>query len=245
MSEQSEAASAADAADAATPVSPAAVRHSRPHRPTDAAVPGWLVRHPLIAGWAWTAFWIAVIAADEFLDFAGWVWFVFVALCALPTLVATLVVLQATPREHLKPQAESVLAHFVVRFLTLVAAFVLWGVSLIISASISTTLQAAIGSEREVTTTGFQLLLTSVPLVVSVLWMALIVRCAWFLRRLRGWRQHPARSRVPTRFLRDRPLLRTVVIGLAHPGLLLVAGLGASILALLLASVEMTLNVFV
>jgi hypothetical protein len=239
MTEQSESSSAADA-EQPTPVPPA-----RPRRLSDSAVPGWLVRHPLIAGWAWTAFWIAVIAADEFLDFAGWVWFVFVALCALPTLIATLVVLQATPREHLKPQAESVLAHFFVRFLTLVAAFVLWGVSLIIGASISTTLQAAIGSEREVTTTGLQLLLTSVPLVVTVLWMALIVRCAWFLRRLRGWRQHPAHSRVPQRFLRERPRLRTVVIGLAHPGLLLVAGLGASILALLLASVEMTLNVFV
>jgi hypothetical protein len=239
MTEQSEASSAADA-ERPTPVAPA-----RRPRPPDAAVPGWLVRHPLVAGWAWSAFWIAVIAADEFLDLAGWVWFVFVALCALPTLIATLVVLQATPREHLKPQAESVLAHFVVRFLTLVAAFVLWGVSLVIGASISTTLQGAIGNEREVTTTGFQLLLTSVPLVVTVLWMALIVRCAWFLRRLRGWRQHPARSRVPTRFLHERPRLRSVVIGLAHPGLLLVAGHGASVLALLLASVEMTLNVFV
>jgi hypothetical protein len=89
---------------------------------------------------------------------------------------------------------------------------------------------------------GFNLLLAAVPLVVSVLWMALIVRCAWFLRRLRGWRQIPEESRLPKRFLRHSPQLRRVVVGLAHPGLLLVAGLGTSVLALFLSAVELTLN---
>ncbi|BAS12963.1 hypothetical protein AHiyo8_12660 [Arthrobacter sp. Hiyo8] len=44
-------------------------------------------------------------------------------------------------------------------------------------------------------------------------------------------------------FLRSRPHLRRVVVGLAHPGLLLVAGLGMSILALFLNAVELTFKV--
>ncbi|MCB5275004.1 hypothetical protein BJG92_02542 [Arthrobacter sp. SO5] len=112
------------------------------------------------------------------------------------------------------------------------------------SASISTTIQSLVGaSEREVTAVGFQLLLAAVPLVVSVLWLAFIIRCAWFLRRLRGWKQEPARTRVPKKFLRSRPRLRRVVLAFAHPGLLLVAGLGTSVLALLLGAVELTLSV--
>jgi hypothetical protein len=153
-------------------------------------------------------------------------------------------VLHATPRRYLKPQKESVLAHFFVRFLALTAAFMVWGFSVVASASISTTVPALAGnSEREVTSLGFNLLLAAVPLVVPVLWMALIVRCAWFLRRLRGWRQNPEDSRLPKKFLRHSPQLRRVVVGLAHPGLLLVAGLGTSVLALFLGAVELTLNV--
>jgi len=77
---------------------------------------------------------------------------------------------------------------------------------------------------------------------VSELWMALIVRCAWFLRRLRGWRQVPVDSRLPAIFMHRSPQLRRVVVALAHPGLLLVAGLGTSILALSLGAAELTLN---
>lgn len=211
---------------------------------SEAWPPGWLVRHPLYAGWAWTGFWAALILLDEFLDLAGWSWYLLVGMAALPTLLSTLAVLNATPRRHLKPQNESVLGHFFVRFLALVTAFLVWGVSVVMSASISTTVQAAVGnSEREVTALGFNLLVAAVPLVISVLWMAFIVRCAWFLRRLRGWSQSPASSRVPRKFLRSRPDLRRVVVGLAHPGLLLVAGLGMSILALFLNAVELTFKV--
>ncbi|WP_423184281.1 hypothetical protein [Arthrobacter sp. NyZ413] len=207
-------------------------------------LPDWLVRHPLYAGWAWIAFWGLLIVLDEFLDLAGWSWYLLVGMAALPTLLATLVVLNATPRRHLKPHTESVLGHFFVRFLALVTAFLVWGISVVMSASISTTVQAAAGdSEREVTALGFNLLVAAVPLVVSVLWMAFIVRCAWFLRRLRGWRQDPARSRVPKKFLSTQPWLRRIVVGLAHPGLLLVSGLGMSILALFLSAVELTFNV--
>jgi hypothetical protein len=203
---------------------------------TDAVLPAWLVRRPLTAGWCWTALWMALIVTDEFLNFAGWVWLAFVALSAAPTLVATLLVLHATPRGHLEPREQSVLGHFLLRFLTLIAAFLLWGLSLVLSASISTTLQSAIRSEREITATGLSLLLASVPVVAFALWLALVVRCAWFLRRVRGWRQRPLRSLVPEAFLRDLPRLRTVVIGLAHPGLLLVAGLATSLVAVLLGA---------
>lgn len=213
--------------------------------PDDSWLPGWLVRRPLTAGWAWTGFWAVVIVADDFFDFAGWSWYVIVGMAALPTLLATIALLQATPRRYLKRRKDSVLGHFFVRFLALTAAFLVWGVSVVMSASISTTIQSLVGaSEREVTALGFNLLLAAVPLVVSVLWLAFIVRCAWFLRRLRGWRQDPVPEGLPEKFLRGRPRLRRVVVGLAHPGLLLVAGLGTSVLALLLGAVELTLNVF-
>ncbi|MFH5880680.1 hypothetical protein [Arthrobacter sp. NA-172] len=176
-----------------------------------------------------------MIVLDEFLDLAGWSWYVLVGMAALPTLLSTVAVLHGTPREHLKPARESVLSHFFVRFVALVAAFLVWGVSVVMSASISTTVQSLAGdSERAVTSLGFNLMAAAVPLVVSVLWLAFIVRCAWFLRRLRGWSQVPVNARVPKEFLRAQPRLRRVVVGLAHPGLLLVAGLGTSVLALLL-----------
>lgn len=214
-----------------------------PSVPVAQRLPAWLIRNPLYAGWVWTGFWALLIVVDEFVDLAGWTWYVLVGMAALPTLACTVAVLHATPRRYLKPQKESVLAHFFVRFLALTAAFLVWGLSVVASGSISTTVQALAGnSERAVTSLGFNLLLAAVPLVVSVLWMALIVRCAWFLRRLRGWRQIPEESRLPKRFLRHSPQLRRVVVGLAHPGLLLVAGLGTSVLALFLSAVELTLN---
>jgi hypothetical protein len=217
---------------------------ANPEADPDARLPAWLVERPLTAGWAWAGFWAALIVADEFLDLAGWSWYVLVGMAALPTLLATIALLHATPRRYLKPRRDTVLGHFFVRFLALVAAFLVWGVSVVMSASISTTLQSLVGaSEREVTAVGFNLLLAAIPLVVSVLWLAFIIRCAWFLRRLRGWKQAPEPGTVPKKFLRGRPRLRRVVVGLAHPGLLLVAGLGTSVLALLLGAVELTINV--
>ena len=210
----------------------------------DEWLPAWLVERPLTVGWAWAGFWAVLIVADEFLDLAGWSWYVLVGMAALPTLLATVALLHATPRSYLLPRRDTVLGHFFVRFLALIAAFLVWGVSVVMSASISTTLQSLVGaSEREVTAVGFNLLLAAIPLVVSVLWLAFIIRCAWFLRRLRGWKQTPEPGTVPKKFLRDRPRLKRVVVGLAHPGLLLVAGLGTSVLALLLGAVELTINV--
>jgi hypothetical protein len=224
---------------------PSPARTAGPLLGGGARLPDWLVRNPLHAGWLWTGSWALLIVADEFVDLAGWTWYVFVGMAALPTLGCTVVVLNATPRRYLRPARESVLSHFFVRFLALTAAFLVWAVSVVASASISTTVQTLAGdSERAVTSLGLNLLVAAVPLVVTVLWMALIVRCAWFLRRLRGWRQAPEDTRLPKKFLRGSPRVRRVVVGLAHPGLLLVAGLGTSILALFLSAVELTLNVF-
>lgn len=210
----------------------------------DAWLPRWLVAHPLYAGWVWTVVWASLIVLDEVVDLAGWTWYLLVLVAALPTLISTLVVLHATPRSHLRAVDATVLGHFFVRFLALVAAFMVWAASVVMSASISTTVQSVIGdSEKEVTALGFNLMLAAVPLVLSILWMAFIVRCAWFLRRLRGWRQVPVKTRVPKKFLKGRPRLKRVVVGLAHPGLLLVAGLGTSLLALFVDAVELTLNV--
>lgn len=201
------------------------------------------MRNPLYWGWAWACVWTALILADEFVNLAGWTWYLLVAAAALSTLLSTLAVLHVTPRQQVKAARESVLGLFFVRFLALVAAFMVWAISVVLSASISTTVQAVAGdSEREVTALGFTLMAALVPLVVAVLWLAFVARCAWFLRRLRGWRQVPALSRVPKSFLRGRPRLRRVVIGLAHPGLMLVAGMGTSVLAFLLGPVELTIE---
>jgi hypothetical protein len=209
----------------------------------DARLPEWLVRNPLYWGWAWAGFWTLLIVIDEFVDLAGWTWYLLVAAAALPTLVSTLAVLHVTPRRHVRPARESVLGLFFVRFLALVAAFIVWAISVVLSASISTTIQALAGdSEREVTALGFTLMAALFPIVVAVLWLAFVARCAWFLRRLRGWRQVPAFSRVPKSFLRGRARLHRVVIGLAHPGLMLLAGMGTSVLAFLLGPVELTIE---
>ena len=209
----------------------------------DARLPEWLVRNPLYWGWAWACFWTVLIAVVEFVDLAGWTWYLLVAAAALPALLSTLAVLHVTPRQQLKAARESVLGLFFVRFLALVAAFVVWAISVVLSASISTTIQAVAGeSEREVTALGFKLMAALFPVVVSVLWLAFVARCAWFLRRLRGWRQVPTHPRMPASFLRGRPRLRRVVIGLAHPGLMLLAGMGTSVLAFLLGPVELTIE---
>lgn len=201
----------------------------------------WLVRHPLTAGWLWVGVWFSVILVEELTGTAPAVRLVSIVLAALPTLIAALAVLAATPRSLLPPREESVLGHFFVRFLALIAAFIVWGVSLAIGASIESTLQeAADHNDQAVTGLGFVVLLALLPTTIAVLWLALIVRCAWFLRRLRGWRQVPLDSHVPAAFLRTRPRLRTVAIGLAHPGLLLVGGAGSSALVLALGTVDFT-----
>jgi hypothetical protein len=88
---------------------------------------------------------------------------------------------------------------------------------------------------------GFDVLAALTPAVTAVLWGALIVRCVWFLARLRGWREVPTRSEVPESLLAGRPDLRRVVIGLAHPGLLLATGIASAVAALIAAEVELNI----
>ncbi|GAB3615768.1 hypothetical protein GCM10027416_03250 [Okibacterium endophyticum] len=196
------------------------------------------MRHPLALGWAWVLFWVAVIAVFEFIDAQDWIWFPLALACIAPSGTATVVVLKATPRTHLDVH-DSILSHFLIRFLTLVFAFTAWTVSIVIGASISSTLQLALdNNEKEILGTGFELVAASGPVVLILLWAALLVRCAWFLARLRGWTQHPADDRIPDALLASRPDARRVVVALAHPGLLLVSGFASTLVALLFAVYE-------
>ena len=136
------------------------------------------------------------------------------------------------------------LGHFFVRFLALIAAFLVWGVSVVMSASISTTIQSLVGaSEREVTALGFNLLLAAIPLVVSVLWLAFIIRCAWFLRRLRGWKQDPAGAGCRRNSCAAGRGSGGWCWASPIRGCCSSPGSGTSVLALLLGAVELTLNV--
>jgi hypothetical protein len=197
-----------------------------------------ITRHPLVWGAVWAALFGAMIVVAALLDWPTWAWMLLIALLVAPSLTATVVVLRATPRDHLAHRT-SVFGHFFSRYLALVAAFIAWSGSVVLGAAISTSIQlAAEGKEEELTGIGFDVLAALTPIAVTVLWAALIVRCSWFLARLRGWSEAPAVSEVPDALLAGRPRLRRVAIALAHPGLLLATGLASSLLAMLAAEVE-------
>ncbi|AWB95033.1 hypothetical protein DCE93_04645 [Agromyces badenianii] len=220
---------------------PASRRRDSPGRAS--AIGGSITRHPLLWGSAWAALLGAVIVLAAFLDWPTWAWALLLVLLVAPSLVATIVVLRATPRDHLAHR-ESVFGHFFARYLTLVLAFVAWSGSVVLGAAISTSIQlAADGKEDELTGIGFEVLAALTPVAAGVLWAALIVRCSWFLARLRGWGGVPAATEVPVSLLEGRPRLRRIVIGLAHPGLLLATGLASVLLAMLAAEVEFGLVV--
>ena len=198
------------------------------------------MRHPLVWGAAWAAFFGAVIVVAAVLDWPTWAWSLLVVLLVAPTLTATIVVLTATPRDHLEHRT-SVFGHFFSRYLTLAFAFFAWSGSVVLGAAISTSIQlAAEGKEEELTGIGFDVLSALTPVAATVLWAALVVRCSWFLARLRGWSEAPVTSEVPAALLADRPNLRRIAIGLAHPGLLLATGLASAVLAMLAAEIELT-----
>lgn len=200
-----------------------------------------ITRHPLVWGAVWAALFGAVIVVAAFLDWPTWVWLLLVVLLVAPSLTATIMVLRATPRDHLEHRT-SVFGHFFVRFLTLVFAFFAWSGSVVLGAAISTSIQlAAEGKEDEITGIGFDVLSALTPLAGTVLWAALVVRCSWFLARLRGWGEAPSTTEVPASLLANAPGLRRIAIGLAHPGLLLATGLASALLAMLAAEVEFTI----
>lgn len=200
-----------------------------------------IARHPLAWGAAWAAALGVVIVLAALFDWPAGVWSLLIVLLVGPSLAATVIVLQATPRDHLAHRT-SVFGHFFSRYLTLVFAFAAWSGSVVLGAAISTSIQlAADGKEDELVGIGFQVLALLTPVVAGVLWAALIVRCSWFLARLRGWTEAPAASEVPQSMLATRPMLRRVVIGLAHPGLLLATGLASALLAMLAAESEFSI----
>jgi len=201
------------------------------------------VAHPLRWGVAWSALFAVLAIVALAAEWPAWVWAVSAALLIAPTLVPTVVVLWATPRDHLHERS-TVFGHFFVRYLALVVAFLTWSASIVLGAAISTSIQqAARGDEEEIVGIGVQLLATLTPIVIALLWLGFVVRCAWFLSRLRGWREAPATTEVPARLLAERPHWRRVAIGLAHPGLLVAAGLVVGISALFAPQSEITLVV--
>jgi hypothetical protein len=190
-----------------------------------------VVAHPLAWGAAWSALFATLVVVAGVARWPAWTWLALVLLLIAPSLVATIVVLNGTPRDHLHSRA-SVFGHFFARYAALVFAFVAWSGSVVLGAAISTSIQlAAEGDEDEVVGVGLQLMSVLTPVVVAVLWAAFVVRCAWFLGRLRGWREVPATSEVPASLLAAHPALRRMAIGLAHPGLLLATGLLAAVTA--------------
>ncbi|MBF4457407.1 hypothetical protein [Pseudoclavibacter sp. VKM Ac-2867] len=194
-------------------------------------LPASLVEHPLRWSWAW----FVLLASATILGWvADWpipVWVAVVVVGSLPSLTATVALLLRTPRSHLD-EHDSVFGHFFVRFVTLVVGFAAWTISVVMSASLSTLLQLmAENREDEITYSGIQLFAGLMLPVVLAIWLVFLLRCAWFLAKLRGWREHPSlkRSRVPGTFLAEFPRLRHVVVGFAHPGALLAsAGLSSA-----------------
>lgn len=192
-------------------------------------IAGAVTRHPVGWGLAWALVVGAFLALGLVLEWPFAVMGVLLLLLLAPSAIATVVVLKSTPRDHL-PERDSVFGHFFVRFLTLIAAFFAWSASVVIGAAISTAVQLeAEGREDEVVDTGFTIMAALAPLVAAVLWAAFIVRCAWYLARIRGWRARPSRTEVPDAVLAERPVARDFVIALANPALLLLTGLGASL----------------
>lgn len=196
----------------------------------DAALPEWLVSKPLGASWWWLGLFTALLTAAEVFEWTIPARLALITAAILPSLTAMVIVLLATPRRNLESHG-SVFGHFFARYLAIIAGFLAWTASIVLGAAISTTLTlAASGREDEILGTGFNLVLGVVLPVITFMWVVFMLRCAWFLARVRGWKQLPATTTVPARLFLREPRLRTVAIGFAHPGVLIaaacVSGLG-------------------
>ncbi|WP_353815458.1 hypothetical protein [Agromyces sp. SYSU T00266] len=192
---------------------------------TGTRIAGAVARHPLALGAAWSAV-LGIVAAAGIA--AGWPAVLLGTLLTLlvaPSLAATVAVLHATPRRRFD-EMSSVFGHFAVRYAALVIGVIAWSLSVVVGAAISAVIQlAAEGREADIVGVGLDIMLVIVPTVVGLLWAAFVLRCAWFLSRIRGWRELPARDGVPERMLAGRPELRRTVIALAHPALFGLSGL--------------------
>ncbi|MFF2370145.1 hypothetical protein [Agromyces sp. NPDC058110] len=197
--------------------------------PGGAALATSITRHPLIWGVGWSVVLGAALVLSVALDAHGLLDWLLIALLVLPSTAATIAVLVATPRAHFEAMS-SVFSHFFVRYLALVFGVVAWSASVVVGATISQAIQlAAEGREDEIVGIGFDVMLVIVPVVAAVLWGAFVLRCAWFLARVRGWAESPSSHRVPAHLLEGRPGLRRVVVGLAHPALFAATGLVVSV----------------
>ena len=189
---------------------------------------GAFVRHPLAwgVGWSLVFGFLAVVALAA--DWPLWADATVLTLLTAPSLAATVVVLSATPRKHFD-EMSSVFAHFFVRYAALVLAVVAWGASVVVGAAISQTIQlAAEGREDEIVGVGYDIMAVIVPLLVALLWIGFVLRCSWFLAKVRGWREAPPTDGLPD-LLAAHPGWRRVVIGLAHPALFAATGLAGAI----------------
>jgi hypothetical protein len=196
-------------------------------------------RHPLAWGAAWSLAFGVLLAVALVAAWPAWADALVLAGMVAPSLAATVTVLQATPRRHFD-EMSSVFGHFAVRYAALVIGVVAWSVSVVVGAAISQVIQiAAEGDEEGIVGIGVDIMLVLVPIVIAVLFAAFVLRCAWFLARVRGWRGIPANDRVPPSMLAGRPDLRRAVVGLAHPGLFGATGLVvAATLPLLVGTVD-------
>lgn len=205
-------------------------------------IAGSVVEHPLAWGGGWALLVGALLLTGAVLEWPFTVMTVLLLLLIVPSAGATIIVLIATPRDHLHDRG-SIFGHFFVRYVTLVAAFIAWSASVVIGAAISTAIQLeADGREDEIVETGLTIMAALLPLIAIVLWAAFIVRCAWFLARIRGWRAQPSRSEVPDSLLARHHEFRRLVIALANPGLLLITGLVSSAGLIVAAEFELVLT---
>jgi hypothetical protein len=205
--------------------------------------PEALLRHSVALSWLWIAVWAAVALTEELTDIPTWVFTVATVLMIIPSVVATALCLWVTPRGQLF-YAESILSHFVIRFVTVVFAFLAWTVSIVIGASVSSVIQlVSEGKERDVLGVGFSLMAAFAPVVAVLIWLGLVLRCCWFLGRLRGWRVDPNATSLPPTFLAQAPRMRILTIRLAHPALLATAGILSSIGTVLIGFGHSVVNV--
>lgn len=217
------------------------MRAGEPRR--GAAIADAVAAHPLAwgGGWALLLGVILLVGVPFAWPFLGMV--VLLLLLIAPSAGATVVVLSGTPRDHLERRG-SIFGHFLVRYLTLIAAFFTWVGSIVLGSTISTAMQLeAAGREDEVLNTGLLLITGLTPFVIVVLWAAFIIRCAWFLARIRGWRALPSRSEVPDTLLAAHPEFRRLVVALANPGLLLITGFIAGIGVLFAVEIQLELMI--
>ncbi|MFC9561335.1 hypothetical protein [Agromyces sp. NPDC056965] len=193
--------------------------------PVAARVKTSITRHPLVWGVGWSIVFAVALLVAVSLDWHGLLDWLLIGLLVLPSTIATVLVLAATPRSHFE-EMSSVFSHFFVRYLALVFGLAAWGLSVVVGAAISQSIQlAAEHREDEIIDIGLDLMLVVVPVVAAVLWAAFVLRCAWFLVRVRGWAEVPKADRVPVSMFESRPAVRRIVVGLAHPALFAATGL--------------------